>query len=284
MIPKVDTFEGDISYEIKRKEASLTEISAASNNIGNNDDIVLPKKTPVFLITLVIFFILCVIGIGSLAYFYLNDSILSPTAEDTRILQSAIPKNKADLKSISPTLSNEIGRFVTGIEKRDQGYIITIREYSPVFAYMTRNENNYIGELVLLFGENVPIPQAPPIISTSTTIQATTTLIAATSTIATATTTTVKIVPKKNIPKAATSTKPLPVIPLEQTSTTTTPEVLVPREVTDPYFTDVTISNQNMRVWASGGHMIVYAFVGNNTVLISNTKEGILNLKSAILR
>jgi hypothetical protein len=38
-----------------------------------------------------------------------------------------------------------------------------------------------------------------------------------------------------------------------------------------------------MRVWTSGNRTVVYAFVGNTTVLISNSTDGILALKSAIL-
>jgi hypothetical protein len=280
MIPKVDTFEGDISYEIKRKEASLTEISAASNNVGNNDDIILPKKTPVFLIALVTFFILCVISLGALAYFYFNDSILSPTPSNTTISQASVPKNKANITTLSPTLANEIGRFITNVEKKDQGYILTISDYSPVFAYMNRNENDYIGELALLFGESAPSLQGLPQISTSTPIRATTT--SAVQAITTTVVATSSL--PKTVLKTSTSTKSTILSPSPQLSTTTSASVVqLQIQITNPYFSDITLSNQNMRVWISGNHMVVYAFVGNNTVLISNTKEGILNLRSAIL-
>jgi hypothetical protein len=258
MIPKVDTFEGDISYEIKRKEASLTEISAASNNVGNNDDIILPKKTPVFLIALVTFFILCVISLGALAYFYFNDSILSPTPSNTTISQASVPKNKANITTLSPTLANEIGRFITNVEKKDQGYILTISDYSPVFAYMNRNENDYIGELALLFGESAPSLQGLPQISTSTPIRATTT--SAVQAITTTVVATSSL--PKTVLKTSTSTKSTILSPSPQLSTTTSASVVqLQIQITNPYFSDITLSNQNMRVWISGNHMVVYAFV-----------------------
>lgn len=280
MIPKVDTFEGDISYEIKRKEASLTEISAASNNVGNNDDIILPKKPQVFFIVLISFFVFCVIGLATLAYFYFNDAILSPTVQNTAITESAVPKNKADITTLSPTLSNEIGRFITGIEKKDQGYIITINQYSPVFAYMTRNENDYIQELSLLFGGDVAVKQNLPQIST-TTLQATTTVVTKTATSTTSTSTIV--VPRKATSTLSTQPTPKVIVVSSEQQPSTTTAITLPQETEAPRFTDITISNQNMRVWTFRNQMVVYAFVGTNTILISNTKEGILNLRSAIL-
>jgi hypothetical protein len=49
-------------------------------------------------------------------------------------------------------------------------------------------------------------------------------------------------------------------------------------------FSDVTMNNQNMRVGTSGSSSVVYAFVNTSHLLISPNKEGILSLRSAILR
>lgn len=279
MMPKVDTFEGDISQEIKRKEASLAEISAASNNVGNNDDVDLPKKPPMLFITLVVFIILCILGLGGLAYFYFTDPILSPPPEGVPIQQSAIPKSTADIKNISPMLAEQIGRFVTHVEKKDTGYILTINNYSAVFAYMTRNEKEYIEELDTLFA-SFPVATSTKVVTSATiptpqpTPQNTSTSSSTKTTQATASSSQ-KIDTTGGL--MGTSTK-------ISTNTPTTPPVSLPiEELVTAYFSDVTISNQNMRVWKNGNHTVVYAFVGNTTILLSNGTEGILALKNAIL-
>ena len=47
---------------------------------------------------------------------------------------------------------------------------------------------------------------------------------------------------------------------------------------------DVTLSNQNMRVFTRGDVTLVYSFVNTNNVLFSNSKEGILVLKNGLPR
>lgn len=294
MMPKVETFEHNIAEEIKMKEASLTEISAASNNVGN-DPIELPKKTPVFFIALVTFFILCLLGFGMLGYFYFTS--LTPSQTQVSTPTSTIPKVSSDITTLSPTLSNQIGRFVTRVDKKEQGYILTINSYSSVFAYMTRNESSYIEELASVFAGTPLVASsstqeaatATPVsipIATTTQIATTTTLVTATGTPKTATSTGIK---------TATSTKTTVSTSTLSTTTTITPNT--PPVITQPIptkgivslepnssFSDITIANQNMRIWTSGKITVVYAFVGNNTVLISNSKEGILALKGAILK
>ncbi len=278
MMPKVDTFEVDIAGEIKRKEASLAEISAASNNVGNNDDVTLPKNPPIFLIALVTFFILCVCGFGALAYFYFNDPLLSPPTQPVVINPNSAPKTTTEIQKLSPALAGGIGRFVTRVEKKEKGYVITISEYSPVFAYMTRHENEYIEELSTLLGavtQSSTTPTQALSDTKATPPQATTTATTTqTSTQAKATTTVTSL--KKT--QVGTSTQVI------QTTTTTPPIIPVEQHSSEgQHFTDVTIANQNMRVWTSGNHVVVYAFLGNNTILISNTTDGILSLKGAIL-
>lgn len=294
MMPKVDTFEGNISDEIRRKEASLAEISAASNNVGNdpNDDVELPKKTPVFFVTLVGSIILCILGVIGLVFYYYSTQKKAALSQAV-ITTTTKTKPAPDIKTISPTLSSEIGRFVTHVEKKDQGYIITISDYPPVFAYMTRNEKNYIEELALLVSgisanssSTTPVekespkqimPQTvSPVVSSSTSlVTSSSQKITSTSSPTILGTTTLK-----TNQRTSSSTK-------EQEALSSSPEQLI--EVTknnssEPEFTDVTISNQNMRVWSSGETTVVYAFVGTNTVLISRSTDGILALRGAILR
>ncbi len=318
MTPKVDTFEHNIIEEIKRKDASLTQISAASNDVGNIP-VVETKKKPLVIIIAGVVLLLCLIGGGALAYFYFTDPLLPPSAAPVKVSPSDVPKKIALLGSISPTLDTEIGRSVTKVEKKNEGYIITINDYSAVFSYMTRNEGDYIGELAASFSPSIAsstqgaaiaptststlkvLPPAStasstPVVAstTSTKIATTTQPKVTTSTTTNATTTRATSTPKtlptsKKITKA-TTTKPTltaTTTPV-QTTSTTTPSVPAPitiplEEAPVSLFNDVTISNQNMRVWKNGTKVVVYAFVSTNTVLISNSTEGILALKNAIL-
>jgi hypothetical protein len=61
--------------------------------------------------------------------------------------------------------------------------------------------------------------------------------------------------------------------PRDTTSTTTLPF----------FFSDVTLSNQTMRVGTSGSSTVVYAFVNGATLLVSSSTSGILQLRSGIL-
>ena len=261
MIPKVDTFEHDISEEIRRKEASLQEISTASNDVGNSsDDIPLPKKPPILLIASIFFICLCVAGFGVLGYFYYTDTVTKRVVSQTKKSSDGKVKNST-LEKVSPTLATNIGRFVSSVEKKEQGYILTINDYAQVFAYMARNENSYIEELASQFPAKSQQKQ------TTAPSTATTTQVASTS----ATTTTLK---------TATSTATTSAVtPPSQSSPQALPEAVVA-----PEFTDVTVSNQNMRVWRSSNHTVVYAFISNKAVAVSDSQEGILYLKSAILK
>jgi hypothetical protein len=270
MVPKVDTFEHDIADEIKRKEASLAEISAASNDIGNHD-VDPPKKPPIFIIAVGTFLVLCLLGFGALGYFYFNDSLLPPSSGSVPIKPSDVPKTTTDLQKISPTLANEIGRFVTRVEKKEQGYILTITDYTSVFAYMIKNESAYRDELAPLFADG----KAPLVTSSTTNTQAPQTQTISTTTFRVATSSTSTTTPK------VTSTSTL-IASSSAQAPTPVPDAVKPF-IAAPGFTDITIANQNMRVWTNGNKTVVYAFVGNTTLLISNGTEGILTLKSAIL-
>lgn len=321
MMPKVDTFEHNIVEEIKRKDASLTDISSASNNIGNNEE-PLPEKKPIFLIVVICLFVLFLIGVGGLAYYYFNDPLLNPKPQPITQIIPEKPKPTEDIAKLSPTIATNIGRFIIKTEKKERGYVLTISDYSSVFGYLTRHENDYIEELALLYSQpekgviyneveslplvtpvNAPIEdiQTSSVIASSTqatstkklpvkkpvksktTIQLKATTTLATSTIA------IAITSSSSTPKSLSGTSTLSILsstttPTVSTSTTTPTTTTSTQKVSSfPRYTDVTMSNQNMRVWTSGKRKLVYAFVGNNTVIISDSPEGILATKGAIL-
>jgi hypothetical protein len=292
MTPKVDTFEHDIADEIRRKEATLEEVKAAAVKTAEQAPIVVPpKKTPIFTITLIVLLVISALGIAGVAYYYFHDSLFPPSAQSVTISKNDIPKTTADLIKISPTLGNEIGRYVTLVEKRDRGYILSINDYSSVFAYMTRNENAYIEELTKLFvteevSTSTPTKeQAQPVVATTsvskTTVATTTPLATSTKNTATSTKITVPKVSAKKT-SAVKSTTTIPTIPGEKVSTTTI-DMTQMSAAPDSFFSDITVANQNMRVYKRGNHTVIYSFVGDKTVLISDSPEGILALKDAIL-
>ncbi len=280
MTLKVETFEHDISDEIRRKEATLAEIQEVTNHTNPSDS--LPqKKAPILLIILGTLLILTFCGIGGLAYYYFTNPLLPPSAQSVPIYESNIPKMLLEVTKLSPTLGGEIGRFVSLVEKKDKGYILSINSYSVVFAYMIRNEPAYIDELLMLFPENSAAASSSQqlVITSTTTLQKSTTTPTTSTSTSTSTkgllrATSTKVTSKTPIKTASSSEKiiekELPSTPLESLPTS--------------YFSDLTVDNQNMRVYKKNDKTVIYAFVGDTTILISNTPSGILQLKSAILK
>lgn len=287
MTLKVDTFEHDIADEIRRKEANLAEIQAVSKQNSPNLDVIPQKKLPWMTIVLAIVLVLSLLGIGGVVYFYYNDSLLPPSSKEQEVTKNDIPKVTADLALLSPTLGSEIGRFITGVEKKPSGYIFTISNYSAVFGYMTRNEMSYVDELLGQFSVSSTtqtIASSTPAVTPSGTPVTVTPQAETPAQVSTTSTTTPKTSKKtvvKTTPKTSTTTT-------VAVSTTTVPEekpvAFAPQPLTVSSFKDITIANQNMRVYKKGEATVVYAFVGDKHVLISNTPDGILALKSAILR
>jgi hypothetical protein len=303
MTPKVDTFEHNIAEEIKRKEEAFAK--AALNDQAKEDDITLPKRPPVLLIALVTCFVLALAGLIGLGYFYVT-TIAKNNPIPPQVIVDDTQKTPAQLSLLSPTLDTGIGRYVTKVEKRDLGYIITINNYSAVFAFMTRNENAYIEGLASQFygaatqAKEIPVVQEEKKLDVSTTSSSTPILVATTTQASSTLTSTstkkvsVKATSTKILSKASTKKQPLTV---STTTSLATDTLIVPEEsfdalvvatdtleeATSTNFKDVTIANQNMRVFVSGTTKVVYAFVGNATVIISNSEENVLALKGAIL-
>ncbi len=288
MASKVETFEHDIADEIRRKEATLAEIEAVSKQNSQNSEALPHNKPRIFLGILVALFIIALVGAGALIYYYFNDPLLPPSSESVEIKSSDIPKITAEVSKLSPTLAAEIGRFVTLVEKKDKGYVLSINNYSVVFSYMTRNESSYIEDLLLLFPGSassslvVPAQKPQAVSTTSPTVSTTSQVLYAT----TSTSTPKKTIPSKATNRTATSTATSSILTSsssapynEKDATSTVLESLPPS-----LYKDITLSNQNMRGFASGSRVVFYAFVGDTTVLISNTPEGIISLRDAILR
>ncbi|MEN9880902.1 MAG: hypothetical protein RLZZ308_85 [Candidatus Parcubacteria bacterium] len=274
MVPKVDTFAHDISDEIKRQNTTLTEVVVPKG--GDAGTLQPPQseiagKAPRVFAIMIATVVLIITGIISGLYYYFQILLVQPA--HTQPQGEVVQENRqaSGLGSVSLALNENIGRYVTKVEKKDKGIIISFSSYPDVFAYMTRNENDYITELVRIF--NAPEKatttqqvitkksQSDPVYtaSSSKTQTSTTTL----TTKSTATTT-------KKESSNATTTQP-----------TASSSVIVSSA---PLFKDITLSNINMRMFISDEGTAVYAFISEEKMLIAKTPEDILALKSTVLR
>ncbi len=251
MVPKVDTFAKDISDEIKHKEATLADIVTASNDVGNKETNPMENKSSRLFVIAIIFLVIGIMGlIGFIYYYFISTSTPTPIPNDQSIPESQTKKSSS-LSSLSPSLSQNIGNHVTSVVKNGNGYVLTLSSYSPVFAYMTRNESDYIDELLDSLNASKALEEKAKVKGTTTD---------ATST-------------QSQVVQSTTTASSTPV------SSTT---MIVAEEVSP--WSNVTISNVNMRIYTVGGKSVVYSFLSTEKLVIGKTKEDILAIKSAILR
>ena len=251
----VETFEHDIANEVRQKEASIVDIASSMGDLGDKKAGVEDDKKQNTLIYIVIVLVFCgLIGTGYVGYTYLNGdpSVISaqPTTEQKKL------HPEVSLSSVSPIIENSVGKFLTNVEKSEDGYSISIISYSNVFSYMLRNESSFGDEIAKAVGNKHVLKT----VATGTQ-EVTSTNSTSTNTIKVGTST----------QSTGTSTKATSTIEIEQ---------IIPEEY---IFSDITISNQNMRVAVSKYGTVAYAFIGTQKLVISSSTEGILRLRSNIL-
>lgn len=249
---KIETFEHDIANEIRQKEASISDIASAVGDIGNNESKTTSKNNSLVLMSIAV--ILTLSGLVGAAYFgystYMDNKKVNTEQQkkDEVFLEKKNPSG-LQLSAISKTLNETLGTFLTVQGKTKDGYILTINSYSPVFAYMIRNELAFGGEIALAVGNTNTIKNG-----TSTAV----------------------VTPTTSTSSVSSSTK------IQSTSTPITGVQEIPS--TDYVFSDVTISNQNMRVGKSVYGTVVYAFIGTQALVISSSVEGVLSLRSNVIK
>lgn len=147
-VPNIDTYEYDVAEEIKKKEASFTDIASASGDIGNTPE---QKKTASLLVPLllaVLFFVMVGAGGGYYYLFVLHKPATSPTP----LTQAELPSGMMRAEDVSETLAQAVGTSFGSIRTSEYGFTITLQEYTPVFAYMLRNEPAFAEELAFAVG------------------------------------------------------------------------------------------------------------------------------------
>ena len=166
-IPNIDTFEYDIADEIKHKEASMGDIASASGDIGNETP---PSPSPIvpIIIGMILLSFIAIASFFGYQYFY-EEKI--PVIQNNSSDEAKRINDASLLSTLSPSLPDAIGRFVSGVEKTEYGFNITITSYSPVFAYMFKNENLYADEIASAVGSmRDTSTTTPPFVFTDVTI------------------------------------------------------------------------------------------------------------------
>lgn len=205
-VANIDTFENDITQEIKTKEASLTDIASAGGDIGNAPE----SSSSKLLLSIGILSFLVAVGMLGW-YYYVNITTENQTVQQP--LQTEEVNVRAKLMAISPLLDAGIGDKVVKVTSTEYGHTLSLSEYTSVFAYMIRNESTFADELAASVGSARDL---------------------STSTLAF-------------------------------------------------WFSDMTASNQNMRVGVSDDKTVAYAFLNSKTLLIASSTEGILMLRATAL-
>lgn len=210
-LPKIETFEGDITNEIKTKEANIRDIAVSNGSIENKAEDTSKNKN-VVLISISAFLILISVISVLVYYLYAQKEEVVPTPKVVQ--KSATGFKEKDLSSKLPLLYGKVGRFLKKGEETPYGFSISLDNYNEVFAFMLKNEDQFSDELSNLLKVDLYM------------------------------------------------------------STTSAPLS----------FSDITINNQNMRELTNGSSTIVYSFLNTEYLLLSTSTEGILSMRSAILK
>lgn len=151
-LPKIETFEYDITNEIKTKEANIRDI-AVSNGVIENKEEDNSKNKNMILISISAFLIL--ISVISVLVYYLYMQNKEEVAPVKIIQKNENGFREEDLSSKLPFLYGKVGRFITKGEETPHGFSLTLDNYNEVFAFMLKNENQFSDELSDLLKVNL---------------------------------------------------------------------------------------------------------------------------------
>lgn len=209
-LPKIETFEGDITNEIRTKEANIRDIAVSNGAIENKEENKTANKNLIMISVSVVLILISTLSVT--LYFMSQEKEVAQPPKVTQKNPSGF--REKDLSSKLLFLYSKVGNAISKGEETPYGYILELANYNEVFAFTLKNETAFSKELADLLKVNIE-------------------------------------------------------------SSTTTPW---------PTFNDVTISNQNMRVLTSTSSDIVYSFLNGKYLLISTSTEGILSMRSAIIK
>ncbi len=315
-IPQVETFESDITEEIKQKQGSVTDTLAAHSSA--------PPKTPDqmvirLIVLLIIFLLLATIGA---VYFYIsNRPGTTPVTEQIKPLPV---KKTVAVTKILPKTGITLEHFVTTTTKEPSGYVLQLSDYPQVYGALLQDETTFGKELIKLFNidtrtvpvfkdvtvnnqdmrvatlivvatgsstdatSSKPVSTPTPVITptptptptpVATTTKVNTTTTTATSTSKTITTaTTTKNTSTKATTTTSTSTTKVSTKTATSTKATTTPVEVTPPPVEAPVVPEI-IPDAN-----TSFEYVSYGFIGTSTLLISTSQEKLLELRGGIIK
>lgn len=146
-IPNVDTFEHDISEEIKTKDATITDIASAGGTVENTPG---PEaRTSSLLLFIGSISIIAVVG-SIIALFVIHTT--NSTTSTLPTMTSANHDSGTALLSISPALYDAVGGDIGAVSKSDYGFTLKLLSYTNVYAYMLKNESAYANDLAKAVG------------------------------------------------------------------------------------------------------------------------------------
>jgi hypothetical protein len=301
-LANIDTFEHDIEHEMKSKEVTVRDIATSRGDIGNeHPEEEAPKKNILaYIAGCIVFLSLALVG-GYFGYSYYLDVQEARIKAAQALALPAVKTTEDLLSDISQDFTDNIGRYVSKVEKRPEGYIITITSYATVFSYLIKNESVFADRVAYVLGVEKGVRgDLSSQMAMPTTVQVVPIPIVAqeNDTSTTTSTSTKKIVPPtkkpvtKPTPGASATTSTSTLVTASSTAITTpvvastSAEQPIQKDMTPiPFtFSDITVSNQNMRMAQSGNARFYYAFIQNKAVVFSNSTDGILKLRDAILR
>lgn len=308
-LSNIDTFEHDIEHELKSKEVTARTIATSRSDIGNEQPVAPPPKPVLLYVAIGVFSLAFLLVGGYFGYTYYMEEQRAQAAVQQQAQLPVAPTTNQLLAELSPSFPDAFGRYVSKVEKKDGGFIVAITSYSPVFSFMIKNESIFADDLAQELGvekgtkddlvgiapvtivnviptTTIPIvlPEIEVVATTSTQPKKTTPVKPTTKTPPTKTTTkTGTSTASTTQTTASTTTMPTstPVVMTEATPTEAVKKDMTPLPFV---FSDMTLSNQNIRVAQSGKHYFYYAFIQNRAVVFSTSADGIIKLRDAILR
>jgi hypothetical protein len=212
-LSKIETFEHDVAAEVLKKEASFSQAASEENLIKEvTKEVTMPdEKSGSSIMLLVGVFVFVILMVGG--YFGYTMFLATPEVAPVATTTKTPGKKDVTFGTTFPELAAPIGPYVTDYQKNQYGYSLSINDYSSVFSYIVKNEDDFIFSL----------------------------------------------------------SKVLP-ITLNETPTTT---------IT---YSDITISNQNMRLATFGSSTVAYAFLNTSVLIISTSTDGLSRIASGIIK
>ena len=142
----VETFETDITEEIKNTQGRVTDVLAAHSSA--------PPRTPNqgiigFIIFLIILLLLSLAGV---IWYYFDQKQktaeqFAKQAEEVQVVGAPLQMSK-----ILPRTASRIDRLVTKTKKAPSGYAFTITDYREVYGSLLADETGFGLELIAIFG------------------------------------------------------------------------------------------------------------------------------------